>query len=87
MTKNSAVISWDEFLDEGIMKEAKFRTRVAEIDWSQYKNKNVIIRGCSAAPIPTWVYMVMAAHLAPYARHILYGEPRRAVSIFRQSEP
>jgi len=80
----SATIEWEEFLTEGILKEQPFREKMQHIDWTQYANKNVVIRGCSDTHIPTWAFMAISAHLAPHARHILFGEHRRAVSIYKR---
>ena len=39
----------NDFLDDGILKEKIFREKVANIDWSQYSDKRVLIKGCSEA--------------------------------------
>ncbi len=80
----NAIIEWDMFLEEGILREKTFRRKVEEINWEEYSEKNVVIKGCSFAHIPTWAYMILASRLAPHARHILYGEPRRAISIYKK---
>ncbi|NQV38761.1 MAG: DUF2480 family protein [Candidatus Marinimicrobia bacterium] len=80
----TVTMDWDVFLDDGILKEKSFRQKIESIDWISYKGKNVVIKGCSTAHVPTWAYMMITAHLAPHTRHILFGEPRRAVSIYKQ---
>ncbi len=75
-------IQMEDFLDGGILKEKSFRQRVDEIDWSQYKNDRVLIRGCSSVPIPTWAYLILTARLAQYVDRIYFGELRSAVKIF-----
>ena len=37
-------IHLNDFLDGGILREKSFRKQVAELDWSQYTNKKVIIK-------------------------------------------
>ena len=53
----------NDFLDDGILKEKIFREKVANIDWSQYSDKRVLIKGCSEVPIPTWAYLLELKHL------------------------
>ena len=72
----------DNFLTDGILKEKPFRQIVSEIEWSNYKNKRVLIKGCTSVPVPIWAYLIITAQLSQYAQHILYGEPCATVKIF-----
>ena len=72
----------NDFLDDGILKEKIFREKVANIDWSQYSNKRVLIKGCSEVPVPTWAYLILTAELAQFVKRIYFGELRSAVKIF-----
>ena len=76
----------NDFLDGGILKEKVFREKVATIDWSQYADKRVLIKGCSEVPIPTWAFLILTAHLAQYVERIYFGELRSAVKIFTRSK-
>ncbi len=76
----------NDFLDDGILKEKVFREKVATIDWSQYADKRVLIKGCSEVPIPTWAFLILTAHLAQYVERIYFGELRSAVKIFTRSK-
>ena len=76
----------NDFLDGGILKEKVFREKVATIDWSQYADKRVLIKGCSEVPIPTWAFLILTAQLAQYVERIYFGELRSAVKIFTQSK-
>jgi hypothetical protein len=72
----------NDFLDDGILKEKIFRKKVANINWSQYSDKRVLIKGCSEVPIPTWAYLILTAELAQFVKRIYFGELRSAVKIF-----
>ena len=76
----------NDFLDDGILKEKVFRAKVATIDWSQYADKRVLIKGCSEVPIPTWAFLILTAQLAQYVERIYFGELRSAVKIFTRSK-
>ncbi|MBC8322272.1 MAG: DUF2480 family protein [Candidatus Marinimicrobia bacterium] len=75
-------ISMDDFLDGGMLREESFRKQVAEIDWSQYKDDRVLVRGCAEVPVPTWAYLILTAQLAQFVDRIYFGELRSAVKIF-----
>ena len=75
-------IHLDDFLHEGVIREKKFREKVAEIDWTQYRGKRVLLRGCADVPVPTWAFVIITAHLAEYVERIYFGELRSAVKIF-----
>ena len=72
----------DEFFEGGILREGSFLSSMEDIDWSRYRGKRVLIKGCTDVPVPTWAYLVIAARLVPYADHVLYGEPCSFVRIF-----
>lgn len=76
----------DDFLSDGMLKENDFREKIKAVDWSTYKNKKVMIKGCSSAPVPTWSYLIITANLVDYAQQILYGEPCSAVKIFEREK-
>ncbi|SVC80039.1 uncharacterized protein METZ01_LOCUS332893, partial [marine metagenome] len=76
----------NDFLDGGILKEKVFREKVATIDWSQYADKRVLIKGCSEVPIPTWAFLILTAQLAQYVERIYFGELRSAVKIFARNK-
>jgi len=68
------VIDLTDFLFMGqILKEKHFREQVAEIDWSQYKDKIVAITLTTDTLIPNWAYMLLASVLEPFASEIHIG--------------
>ena len=79
-------IELDDFLTDGILKEKDFRLKIDKIDWSAYKNKKVLIKGCTRTPVPTWSYLIITAKLSQNAKQILFGEPCSSVNIFTKSD-
>ena len=75
----------DDFLDDGIIKESAFRDRINDIRWNDFKDKTVMIKGCTSAPVPTWAFLIITAELSQFADQILYGEPCSAVKIFKRT--
>ena len=74
----------DDFVDGGIIREKSFRQKVDEMDFEQYRDQKVIIKGCADVVIPTWAYLILTARLAQVAEKLYYGEPRYAVNIFNK---
>ena len=74
----------DDFLTEGMLKEIDFRKKVDSIDWKIYKNKKVMIKGCSSVPVPIWSYLIITANLIDHAKQVFYGESCSAIKIFER---
>jgi len=87
MQENSALKELDvqSFFVEGIIKEKQFREKLSEHNWKQYQGKSVLIKGCGSVPVPTWVYMMVTAHLVQVAKKVFYGEPCSSIPIFYKS--
>jgi hypothetical protein len=63
---------------------ALYQEILATIDYSVYKDKPVIIKGCSKKPVPESAYIIAAQKLQPYAKSIMYGEACSAVPLFKR---
>ena len=77
----------DDFLEDGILKEKPFRKKVKQTDWNNFKNKRVLIKGCTDVPVPTWAYLIITAHLSQTVERIYFGELRSAVKIYIRDKP
>ena len=56
-----------------ILREKDFREYVKTHNWSAYAGKYVAITCSEDAVVPTWAYMLLAAHLAPFAKKTVFG--------------
>lgn len=56
------------------LKEDDLRAFCKSHDWSQYTNKFVGVHCSADAIIPTWAYMLVAAHLQPVAAFVTQGD-------------
>ena len=54
-----------------------------KIDYSVYKDKPIILKGCSKKPVPMRAYILAAQYLQPFARSIMYGEACSAVPLYK----
>ena len=78
-------IELDDFLTDGILKEKDFRENIKLIDWSIYKDKKVLIKGCTSTPVPIWSYLIIATQLAQVAKEVYFGEPCSAIDIYKNN--
>jgi hypothetical protein len=53
------------------------------LDVSEFKNKPIIIKGCSKKPVPQNAYIMLANKLKPIAQSIMYGEACSSVPLYK----
>ena len=68
-----------EFLNAMLYQEV-----LNKVDFSDYKDKPVIIKGCSHKPVPENAYLLALQKLQPLARSIMYGEACSAVPLYKR---
>ncbi|MCG2613013.1 DUF2480 family protein [Terrimonas sp. NA20] len=69
------VFDLKEYLFMGlILKEKDFREALKNLDWEQFRGKNVALTCTADAIIPVWAYMLVAVYLEPVAAEIVVGD-------------
>jgi len=66
------------------LEEQLFRTALAEIDWSAYKDAKVVIKGCSKVNVPVAIYVEATNKLRPFAASLMFGEPCSTVPLYKK---
>jgi len=61
-----------------------FKSIIEELNVSDFKDKPVIIKGCSNKPIPPNAYLWATIKLQPVAKSIMYGEACSSVPLFKR---
>jgi hypothetical protein len=62
------------WLLEGLLlKEKDFRAHLQQHDWSQYQDQYIAINCSTEAIVPAWASVLVAIHLAPFAKKIVNG--------------
>ena len=61
-----------------------FSNIINEIDVSNYKNRSVIIKGCSKKNIPENSYIQLIQKIQPVVKSIMYGEACSSVPLFKK---
>ena len=61
-----------------------FEKAIAELQPEDYKDKMVVIKGCSSLPVPDATYLSISSKLQPYVKSIMYGEPCSTVPVYKK---
>jgi hypothetical protein len=54
------------------------------LDLEAFKDKPVIIKGCSNKPVPKNAYLLLTSRLMPVAKSIMYGEACSSVPLYKR---
>lgn len=57
---------------------------INNLDVTEYKDKPIIIKGCSKKPVPQNAYIMLANKLKPIAKSIMYGEACSSVPLYKK---
>jgi hypothetical protein len=60
-------------IEDFLLQEKTFRLEMANIDWNQYKEKDVVITCSNDAIVPLWAYVLISSLLAPHASIVVYS--------------
>lgn len=64
------------------LKEILFRKAVDELPLEEYRDKRIVIKGCSDTPLSVYSDLIMK--LQPVVISIMYGEPCSTVPVFKK---
>jgi hypothetical protein len=68
-----------------IMEHIIVKKTIDKLDLSSFKDKSIIIKGCSKKSIPKSSYSFLIDRLQPIAKKIMFGEACASVPIFKKS--
>lgn len=60
-----------------------FNEVLQTINYSDYKDQRIVIKGCGNLPVSTNAYVELVKGLRPYAKSIMYGEPCSTVPLYK----
>lgn len=66
------------------LEKSLYQKVLSEIDWEQYREEKVVIKGCSKVNVPVYAYVEATRKLRNIAQKIMYGEPCSTVPIFKK---
>lgn len=62
-----------------------FYDALSQVDWRQYKDAKVVLKGCSKVHVPPAAYVEVTRRLRPYVASLMFGEPCSTVPVFKKS--
>ncbi len=63
-----------------------YRRVLDQINWEQFRDQKVVIKGCNDKGIPASAYVDAATRLRPVAASLMFGEPCSTVPLFKKSK-
>ncbi|MCF7559785.1 DUF2480 family protein [Sabulilitoribacter multivorans] len=78
---NKVVIGTLEELETSIYQDI-----INNLDVSEFKDKPIIIKGCSNKPVPQNAYIMLTTKLKPIVKSIMYGEACSSVPLFKNKQ-
>ncbi|WP_420321052.1 DUF2480 family protein [Flagellimonas sp.] len=66
------------------LETSLYQTILEELDLSPFKDKPVIIKGCSNKPVPENAYIMAMSKIQQVAKSVMYGEACSAVPLFKK---
>jgi hypothetical protein len=70
--------------DKDKLEEYLFQRALNKLDLEAYKNKKLVIKGCSGKPVPAFAYAELTRKLRPIASSIMFGEPCSTVPVYKR---
>ncbi|NOQ91114.1 MAG: DUF2480 family protein [Flavobacteriaceae bacterium] len=70
--------------DLELLETLLFQEIVDKLTIENYKEKPIIIKGCSNKPIPQTAYSQLISKLLPVAKSIMYGEACSSVPLYKK---
>ncbi|WP_136468792.1 DUF2480 family protein [Flagellimonas onchidii] len=66
------------------LETSLYQQILEDLDISQFKDKPIIIKGCSNKPIPENAYIMAMSKIQEVAKSVMYGEACSAVPLFKK---
>lgn len=65
------------------LEEKLYDDVLSKINWEQYRNAKVVVKGCSKVPVPASAYVKTVAYLQPLASSLMFGEACSTVPLYK----
>lgn len=72
------------FGDLKTLETVLFQESLSKMNPEEFRDKKIIIRGCSNLPVPESAYVELTRILVPFAKSIMYGEACSTVPLMKK---
>ncbi|MGD8922682.1 MAG: DUF2480 family protein [Candidatus Zixiibacteriota bacterium] len=73
-----------ELLTDGAFFEDDFLKNADRYDWEKFRDKTVLVRGCTSTLIPPWAYMLITGRLSSRAKSVRFGNEHDNIVVYRR---
>jgi hypothetical protein len=67
------------------LETSLYQSVIEQLDVSEFKDRLVIIKGCTNKPVPPNAYLLITQKLQPVVKSLMYGEACSSVPLFKKS--
>lgn len=78
---NCVIVGTLEELEVAIYEKA-----LSKLDFSEYADMRIVVKGCSKIEVPTAVYVSLTQQLLPFVKSLMFGEPCSTVPLFKKKK-
>ena len=66
------------------LETSLYQSVLGRLDISEFKDRSVIIKGCSNKPVPPNAYLLITERLQPIVKSLMYGEACSSVPLYKR---
>ncbi|WP_373519744.1 DUF2480 family protein [Pricia sp.] len=70
--------------DLELLETSLYQSLIEKLDTSDFKDRMVIIKGCTNKPVPPNAYVLITQKLQPVVKALMYGEACSSVPLFKK---
>lgn len=70
--------------DLELLETSLYQSVIEKLDVSEFKDRLVIIKGCTNKPVPANAYLLITQKLQPVVKSLMYGEACSSVPLFKK---
>lgn len=73
-----------EFGTLDALEEKLFQEVLSKVDWNQFANAKVVVKGCSKVKVPESAYVYAVTKLQPIVSSLMFGEACSTVPLYKK---
>lgn len=73
-----------EFGSLNTLEERLFQEALTQVNWQQFRNQKVVIKGCGKVRVPESAYIFAVSKLQPVVSSLMFGEACSTVPLYKK---